>query len=161
MSAWARVKTRLHVRSLTGRSFLRSGVILALLSFRRSRKLKLNRGSRIISMKINRILTLALAVGMMISAVFVGDAVSSNAPFSAIGQTTTVTRTSRGVAHRTYRGGRWVVRRTWNGSKWVTRRVWVSSKWTVRKGKKGTRWTTHKTKVKTKSIFHKTRKAVT
>jgi hypothetical protein len=109
---------------------------------------------------VKKVLGLVFAILMILSAVFVGDSISSNGSLSVSAQTVTVSRRHNGVASRTYRGGRYVVRKTWNGTKYVSRRVWVASKYGAHKTMEGTRWTAHKTKRGTKKVFHKTKEAV-
>lgn len=83
---------------------------------------------------MKKLINLFFAVAMMFSIVFIGEAISSNAPFQANAQQVSVTRKRRpGIARRTYRGGKWVVRKSWNGTKWVSRKVWVGTKWTGKK----------------------------
>ena len=83
---------------------------------------------------MKKLINLFFAVAMMFSVVFIGEAISSNAPFSAQAQNVRVTRKRRpGIARSTYRGGKWVVRKTWNGTKYVSRKVWVGTKWTGKK----------------------------
>jgi hypothetical protein len=74
---------------------------------------------------MKKILNLVFAVAMMFSIVFIGEAISSNAPFSVNAQEVTVKRKRRpGIARSTYRGGKWVVKKSWNGTKYVSKKVW-------------------------------------
>jgi hypothetical protein len=83
---------------------------------------------------MKKLMNLVFAAAMMFSVVFIGEAISSNAPFSVNAQqTVTVKRRKKGVVRRGYAGGKWVVRKTWNGTKYVSRRVWVATKWTGKK----------------------------
>lgn len=96
---------------------------------------------------MKKLMNLALAAAMMFSVVFIGDAIGSNAPFSAQAQKVTVKKKRKpGIARRTYRGGKWVVRKTWNGTKWVSKRVWVATKWTGKKTYKTGRKVVSRTK---------------
>jgi hypothetical protein len=96
---------------------------------------------------MKKLINLFFAVAMMFSVVFIGEAISSNAPFSVNAQEVTVKRKRRpGIARRTYRGGRWVVRKTWNGTKYVSRKVWVGTKWTGKKTWKTSRKVVSRTK---------------
>jgi len=96
---------------------------------------------------MKKLINLVFAVVMMFSVVFIGDAISSNAPFSVNAQqTVTVKRRKKGVARRGYAGGKWVVRKTWDGTKYVSRRVWVASKWTGKKTYKTGRKVVSRTK---------------
>lgn len=78
-------------------------------------------------------MNLVFAVAMMFSVVFVGEAISSNAPFSVQAQKVTVKKRKKGIIRKSYAGGKWVVRKTWDGTKWVSKRVWVATKWTGKK----------------------------
>ena len=82
---------------------------------------------------MKKVINLVFAVAMMFSVVFIGDAISSNAPFSVNAQQVTVKKRRKGVIRKGYAGGKWVVRKTWNGTKYVSRKVWVASKWTGKK----------------------------
>ncbi len=95
---------------------------------------------------MKKVLNLVFAVAMMFSVVFIGDAISSNAPFSVNAQQVTVKKRRKGVIRKTYAGGKWVVRKTWNGTKWVSKKVWVGTKWTAKKTWKGGRKVVSRTK---------------
>ena len=82
---------------------------------------------------MKKLINLVFAVAMMFSVVFIGEAISSNAPFSVNAQQVTVKKRRKGVIRRGYAGGKWVVRKTWNGTKYVSRKVWVGTKWTGKK----------------------------
>ena len=82
---------------------------------------------------MKKLMNLVFAVAMMFSVVFIGEAISSNAPFSVNAQQVTVKKRRKGVIRRGYAGGKWVVRKTWNGTKYVSRKVWVGTKWTGKK----------------------------
>ena len=96
---------------------------------------------------MKKLINLVFAVAMMFSVVFIGEAISSNAPFSVNAQEVTVKRKRRpGIARSTYRGGKWVVKKTWNGTKYVSRKVWVATKWTGKKTYKTGRKVVSRTK---------------
>lgn len=95
---------------------------------------------------MKKVINLVFAAAMMFSVVFIGDAISSNAPFSVKAQQVTVKKRRKGVIRKTYAGGKWVVRKTWNGTKYVSRKVWVGSKWTAKKTWKGGRKVVSRTK---------------
>ena len=95
---------------------------------------------------MKKVINLVFAVAMMFSVVFIGDAISSNAPFSAKAQQVTVRKRRKGVVRKTYAGGKWVVRKTWNGTKYVSRKVWSGTKWTGKKTWKGGRKVVSRTK---------------
>ncbi len=83
---------------------------------------------------MKKLVSLLFAVAMMLSIVFIGDAISSNGDLSVNAQTTVVRKKrKKGIIRRTYRGGKYVVRKTWNGTRWVYRKVWVATKWTGKK----------------------------
>src|SRR5215203_3968945 len=96
---------------------------------------------------MKKLMNLVFAVAMMFSVVFIGDAISSNGPFSVNAQqTVTVKKRKKGAVRRGYAGGKWVVRKTWNGTKYVSRRVWVATKWTGKKTYKTGRKVVSRTK---------------
>ena len=95
---------------------------------------------------MKKVINLVFAVAMMFSVVFIGDAISSNAPFSVNAQQVTVKKRRKGVIRKSYAGGKWVVRKTWNGTKYVSRKVWVGTKWTGKKTWKGGRKVVSRTK---------------
>lgn len=82
---------------------------------------------------MNKLMNLVFAVAMIFSVVFIGEAISSNAPFSVNAQQVTVKKRRKGVIRRGYAGGKWVVRKSWNGTKWVSKKVWTGTKWTGKK----------------------------
>ena len=96
---------------------------------------------------MKKLVSLAFAVAMMFSVVFISDAISSNSPFSVQAQQkVTVTRRRKGIIRKTYGGGKYVVRKTWDGTKWVSHKVKVGTKWTARKTWKGGRKVVSRTK---------------
>lgn len=95
---------------------------------------------------MKKVINLVFAAAMMFSVVFIGDAISSNAPFSVNAQQVTVKKRRKGVIRKGYAGGKWVVRKTWNGTKYVSRKVWVGTKWTAKKTWKGGRKVVSRTK---------------
>jgi len=95
---------------------------------------------------MKKVLNLVFAVAMIFSVVFIGDAISSNAPFSVNAQQVTVRKRRKGVIRKSYAGGKWVVRKSWNGTKWVSKKVWTGSKWTAKKTWKGGRKVVSRTK---------------
>jgi len=87
----------------------------------------------------NKLGAAIFAAMMILGIVYIGDAVSSNSPFSAQAQVVTVKRKKKvGITRRVYRGGKWVTVKTWKGGKWVA----------------------HKTKRGTKYVFHKSKRGV-
>jgi uncharacterized low-complexity protein len=108
---------------------------------------------------MKKILSVFFAFAMMLSIVFVGEAISSNGNLSVQAQTGTVTvrRKRRGgvvggvkyVAHKTKRGAVYVGKKTYQGGKYVTKK-------TVQ----GTRYTAHKTKRGAKAFTSRTKKII-
>ena len=86
---------------------------------------------------MKKILSIFFAAVMILSVVFIGDALSSNNSMSAQAQTkrrqVTVRRKKRGIASRTYRGGKYIYRKAKNGTVYVYRKT---AKGTVYVGKK-------------------------
>ncbi len=95
---------------------------------------------------MKKVINLVFAVAMMFSVVFIGDAISSNAPFSVNAQQVMVKKRRKGVIRKTYAGGKWVTRKTWNGTKYVSKKVWSGTKWTGKKTWKGGRKVVSRTK---------------
>lgn len=106
---------------------------------------------------MKKLTTLFFAVAMMLSIVFIGDAISSNGNLSVNAQQVRVKRRSRGLASRTYRGGKYVYHKSANGARYVYRKgrkgtIYVGKqsyrggKWTYNKGKSGTKYIIRKTK---------------
>src|SRR5687767_10583086 len=82
---------------------------------------------------MKKLLNLLFVFAMLLSVVFISEAISTDNPFSVKAQQVTVKRKRVGIARKTWRGGKYVVRRTWDGTKWVSRKVWVGTKWTGKK----------------------------
>jgi len=103
---------------------------------------------------------LFFAAAMMLSTVFISNAISSNNPLSVQAQTeqVTVRRKNKGIARTTYAGGKYVVKKTWNGTKYVSRKVWVGTKYVGKKTVQGTKYAAHKTKRGTKAVVSRTKK---
>ena len=94
-------------------------------------------------------LSTVFAFAMMLSVVFVGDAISSNGTLSVNAQSKVERKTKHG-ARKVYHKGRYVVIKTKHG----TKKVWRASK-------RGTVKVFRKTKHGTKKVFNKVKKAVT
>lgn len=82
---------------------------------------------------MKRIMASIFAVLMILSVVFISDAVSSGNPFAAQAQTVTAKRRRGGVIRRGYAGGKWVTRKVYRGGRWVTIKTWQGSKWVGKK----------------------------
>lgn len=96
---------------------------------------------------MKKLMSLFFAVAMMFSVVFIGEAIGSNAPYSAQAQQVTVKKKRRpGAIRSAYRGGKWVTKKTWNGTKWVSKKVWQGTKWTGKKTYKTGRKVVSRTK---------------
>ena len=108
--------------------------------------------------KMKKLTTLFFAVAMMLSIVFIGDAISSNGNLSVNAQQVRVKRRSRGLASKIYRGGKYVYHKSANGVRYVYRKSaekerfmsannrYRGGKWTYNKGKSGTKYVIRKTK---------------
>jgi len=98
---------------------------------------------------------LIFAFAMMLSIVFIGDAVSSNAPFSAnaMPEQVTVRHRRHGVARRYYGHSKHGVQKGFHKTKRGT-------KYSAHKTKRGTKYTYHKTKRGTKYTYRKIKRAV-
>jgi hypothetical protein len=78
---------------------------------------------------MKKLTVLFFAASMMLSIVFIGDALSSNGNLSVGAQTVTVRKKRRrSIAHRTYRGGKWVAHKTYRGGRMVVRKTTRGSK---------------------------------
>jgi hypothetical protein len=112
---------------------------------------------------MKRILGIFFAFLMILSVVFISDAISpSNNPFSAQAQTrkgsVSVRKKKNGIASRTYRGSKYVYRKGKNGVVYIYRK---SSKGLVYVGKKtykGAKYVGKKTYKGTKYVGKKTYK---
>jgi hypothetical protein len=109
---------------------------------------------------MKKLIGLFFAFAMMLSMVFVSEAISSENPFAAKAQTVAVKKKRKGIIRSTYAGGKYVVRKTWDGTKWVSKKVWVGTKYAGKKTAKGAKWTAHKTKRGTKAVISRTKKIV-
>jgi len=98
---------------------------------------------------------LIFAFAMMLSIVFIGDAVSSNAPFSANAMTAQVK-----VRHRRHGVARRYYHHSANGVRYGAHKTKRGTKWTAHKTKRGTQYTYHKTKRGTKYTYRKIKRSV-
>lgn len=92
---------------------------------------------------MKRIKTILIVFVMMVSFVFIGDAIGSNGTSGVSAQDKVYYKTKRGTK-RVYRKGRWVTVTTWKHGKRITKKVW-------RKGNS----IGHKTARGTKRVFVK------
>lgn len=99
---------------------------------------------------MKKIAVLFFAVAMMLSIVFIGDALSSNGSMSVNAQTVSAKKKRKaGAVRRVYRGGKYVGYKVYRGGRWVFIK-------TSRGGKKGYRMT----KNASKKVYHKVHRAV-
>lgn len=86
-------------------------------------------------------ISLFFATAMIFSMAFVGEMVSSQTPFSAQAQTTTVKKKKRvGAIRYIGRGTKYVGKKIWHGTKWVGLTTYRGSKYIGKKTWKGTKW---------------------
>jgi len=125
---------------------------------------------------MKKVLAIFFAFAMLLSAAFIGEATSTNSPFSAQAQTmqttrrgsVTVTRKRRGgvvggakyVGRKTYRGAKYVGRKTYQGGKYVGKKTYQGGKYATKKTVQGTRYTAHKTKRGAKATASRTKKII-
>ncbi len=106
------------------------------------------------------------AFAMILSLVFIGDALSSNNPLSVQAQEMTMqTRTGRVVVRRKRRGGivggtRYVAHKTKRGTKYVAHKTVRGTMYVGKKTVQGTRYTSHKVKRGTKATISRTKKII-
>lgn len=101
------------------------------------------------------------AVAMMLSIVFVGDALSSNGSLSVKAQTVTVKKKRKaGAVRRVYRGGKYVGYKVYRGGRWVFVKTSRGAKKGYRMSKNGSKKGYRMTKNASKKTYHKIHKAV-
>jgi len=107
------------------------------------------------SNEMKKFAAVIFAFAMMLSIVFISDAVSSNTPFSANAMSAQVKVRHRqhGVARRYYGHSKHGVKKGFHKTKRGT-------KWTAHKTKRGTQYTYHKTRRGTKYTYRKIKRAV-
>lgn len=113
---------------------------------------------------MKKILGILFAFLMILSVAFIGDAISSNNPFSAQAQTrkgnVTVKRKNNGIATRTARGAKYIYRKGKNGTVYVYRKTAKGVVYVGKKTAKGSKYVAHKTKRGTKKVVSRTKKIV-
>ncbi len=115
---------------------------------------------------MKKILSVVFAFAMLLSVAFIGEATSSNSPFSAQAQTMQTTRRGSVTVRRKRRGGvvggaKYVGKKTYQGAKYVGKKKYQGGKYVGKKTVKGTKYVGKKTVKGTKSVFSKTKKVVT
>jgi lipopolysaccharide export system protein LptA len=110
---------------------------------------------------MRKLLGLAFSAVMILSVVFVGEAVSSNGSLSVKGQTVTVKRKRRaGVIRKTGRGVKYVGRKTYAGGKYVGRKTYQGGKYVGKKTYQGTKWVGKKTVKGTRATISRAKKII-
>lgn len=106
---------------------------------------------------MKKVTTLFFAAAMMLSIVFIGDAVSSNGNLSVNAQQVRVKRKNKGIARRAYGGGKYVYRKSAQGTRYVYRKSVQGTKYVGKQTYRGGKWTYNKGKKGTKAAFRKTK----
>lgn len=109
---------------------------------------------------MRKITTLFFAAVMMLSVVFIGDAISSNNPSSVQAQTVRVKRKRVGVTRKIYRGGKYVGTKVWDGTKWVGIKTWKGTKYVGRKTYQGTKYVGKKSWKTGRKVVSRTKKII-
>ena len=110
---------------------------------------------------MKKIGVLFFAAAMMLSIVFIGDALSSNGTLSVNAQTVSVKKHRRhGTVHRIYRGGRYVGYKVYRGGRWVVVKTYRGGKKGYRMTKNGSKKGYRMTKNASKKTYHKIHRAV-
>ena len=124
---------------------------------------------------MRKLTSLFFAFAMLLSVVFVSNAISENNPFSAQAQTrrgkVTVKKRNNGIASRTVRGSKYIYRKsksgvvyayrkTAKGTVYVGKKTYQGGKYVTKKTVKGTKFVGKKVVKGTKSVFSRTKKIV-
>lgn len=124
---------------------------------------------------MRKLTSLFFAFAMLLSVVFVSNAISENNPFSAQAQTrrgkVTVKKRNNGIASRTVRGSKYIYRKSKNGvvyiyrksakgTVYVGKKTYQGGKYVTKKTVKGTKFVGKKVVKGTKSVFSRTKKIV-
>jgi len=123
---------------------------------------------------MKKVLAIFFAFAMLLSAAFIGEATSTNSPFSAQAQTmqttrrgsVTVTRKRRGgvvggakyVGRKTRDGVVYAGRKTYQGGKYVGKKTYQGGKYVGTKTVKGTKYVGKKTVGGAKAVTSRTKK---
>ena len=124
---------------------------------------------------MRKLTSLFFAFAMLLSVVFVSNAISENNPFSAQAQTrrgkVTVKKRNNGIASRTVSGSKYIYRKSKNGvvyiyrksakgTVYVGKKTYQGGKYVTKKTIKGTKFVGKKVVKGTKSVFSRTKKIV-
>jgi uncharacterized protein (DUF169 family) len=114
---------------------------------------------------MKKILGIFFAFAILLSVVFIGEATSSNSPFSVQAQTMQTSRRGSVTVRRKRRGGvvggaKYVGRKTYRGARYVGRKTYQGGKYVTKKTVQGTRYTAHKTKRGAKATASRTKKII-
>ncbi len=114
---------------------------------------------------MKKILSVFFAFATLLSIAFIGEATSSNSPFSAQAQTMQTTRQGTVTVRRRRRGGvvggtRYVAHKTKRGAVYVGKKTYQGGKYVGKKTVQGTRYTAHKTKRGAKAVTSRTKKII-
>ena len=124
---------------------------------------------------MRKLTSLFFAFAMLLSVVFVSNAISENNPFSAQAQTrrgkVTVKKRNNGIASRTVRGSKYIYRKSKDGvvyiyrksakgTVYVGKKTYQGGKYVAKKTVKGTKFVGKKVVKGTKSVFSRTKKIV-
>ena len=98
------------------------------------------------------------AFAILLSSVFLSNAVSSNNPFSVKAQEVTVKKKSKGIASKTWSGTKYVYRKAAGGARYVYRKTAQGTVYVGKQTWKGGKWTYSKAKGGTKAVVSRTKK---
>jgi hypothetical protein len=114
---------------------------------------------------MKKVLAIFFAFAMLLSVAFIGEATSSNSPFSAQAQEMQTTRRGSVTVRRKRRGGvvggaKYVGRKTYRGAKYVGKKTYQGGKYVGKKTVQGTKYAAHKTKRGAKATASRTKKII-
>jgi hypothetical protein len=125
---------------------------------------------------MKKISSVIFALAMLLSVAFIGEATSSNSPFSVQAQTMQTTRQSnvtvrrkrsggivggaKYVGKKTYQGAKYAGKKTVQGTKYVGKKTYQGGKYVGTKTVQGTKYAAHKTKRGAKATASRTKKII-
>ncbi len=114
---------------------------------------------------MKKILSVFFTFAMLLSVAFIGEATSSNSPFSAQAQTMQTTRRGNVTVRRKRSGGvvggaKYVGKKTYRGAKYVGKKTYQGGKYATKKTVQGTKYAAHKTKRGAKATASRTKKII-
>ncbi len=114
---------------------------------------------------MKKILSIFFAFAMLLSVAFIGEATSSNSPFSVQAQEMQTTRRGSVTVKRKRRGGvvggaKYVGKKTYQGAKYVGKKTYQGGKYVTKKTVQGTKYAAHKTKRGAKATASRTKKII-